>query len=67
MAYDNAVIFIYMASDAFSAFGRISQGPKDTLFLADLASLAYFALMTVGYVTLPVSLLRRKRQETSDA
>jgi hypothetical protein len=66
MAYDTGVIFLYLASDAFSAFGRISQGAKDTLFVADLASLAYFALMTVGYLTLPVSLLRRKRQETSE-
>jgi hypothetical protein len=66
MAYDTGVIFLYLASDALSASGRISQGAKDTLFLADLASLGYFALMTVGYLTLPVSLLRRKRQETSD-
>jgi hypothetical protein len=67
MAYDTGVIFLYLASDAFSAFGRISQGAKDTLFLADLASLGYFALMTIGYLTLPVSILRRKRQEASDA
>jgi hypothetical protein len=67
MAYDTGVIFLYLASDAFSAFGRISQGLKDTLLLSDLASLAYFALMSVGYLTLPVSLLKRKRQEASDA
>ena len=67
MVYDTGVIFLYLASDAFGAFGRISQGAKDTLFLADLASLAYLALMTVGYLTLPVSLPRRKRQEASDA
>jgi hypothetical protein len=48
------------------ALGRILQGMKDALFFADLASLAYFALMTVGYVALPVSLLKRRRQVTSD-
>jgi putative peptide zinc metalloprotease protein len=66
MAYDTSIIFLYLASDAFSAFGRILLGMKDELFLADLASLAYFALMTVGYVILPVSLLKRRRQVASD-
>lgn len=66
LAYDTCIILLYLASDAFSAFQRILQGTKDTLFVTDLASLAYFALTIVGYVTLPASLLRRKRQEASD-
>jgi hypothetical protein len=67
LAYDTYIIFLYLASDAFSAFGRILLGTKDTLFAADLVSLAYFGLMIVGYLTLPLSLLRRRRQEASDA
>ena len=66
ISYETYVIFLYMAADAFSAFWRILQGTKDALFVGDLASIAYFALMIVGFVTLPISLLRRRRREPSE-
>jgi len=65
ISYETYVIFLYLATDAVSAFWRILQGTKDTLFVGDLASIAYFMLMIVGFVTLPISLLRRRRRETS--
>ena len=67
ISYETYVIFMYMASDAFVAFWRILQGARDTVLVGDLASVAYFALMTVGFVTLPISLLRRRRRETSES
>ena len=66
ISYETYVIFLYMAADVFTAYWRIVQGTGDPLFVRDLASVAYFALMTVGFVTLPISLLRRRRRGTSE-
>jgi hypothetical protein len=65
LAYQTYVIFQYMASDTFSAVVRISQ-MTSTNILVDLASVAYFALMAVGFITMPFSLLKRTRKEASE-
>jgi hypothetical protein len=54
-----------MATDTFGAVVRISQ-MKSTNIVVDLASIAYFALMAVGFITMPFSLLRRTRKEASE-
>jgi hypothetical protein len=65
LAYDTYIIFQYMASDALSALGRILQA-RSPYIVVDLASVAYFALMAVGFITMPISLLKRKRKEASE-
>jgi len=65
LAYQTYVIFQYMATDTFGAVVRISQ-MKSTNIAVDLASIAYFALMAVGFITMPFSLLRRTRKEASE-
>ena len=65
IAYQTYIIFQYMASDAFSAFGRILQA-KSPNIVVDLASVAYFALMAVGFIAMPFSLLKRRRKEASN-
>ena len=65
LAYQTYVIFQYMATDTFGAVVRISQ-MKSTNIVVDLASIAYFALMAVGFITMPFSLLRRTRKEASE-
>jgi len=54
-----------MASDALSALGRILQA-RSLYIVVDLASVAYFALMAVGFITMPISLLKRRRKEASE-
>ena len=66
LAYNTYVILQYMAIDAFSAFFRILQGTEGSLLAVDAASLAYFGLTMIGLVTLPISLVRRRRKETSE-
>jgi hypothetical protein len=63
LAYNTYVIMMYMSSDAFGAVLRILQGTEGYLLAVDLASLAYFGLTVVGLVTLPISLVRRRRKE----
>jgi putative peptide zinc metalloprotease protein len=65
LAYQTYIIFQYMATDTFLAVARISQ-MKSTNIAVDLATIAYFALMAVGFITMPFSLLRRTRKEASD-
>jgi hypothetical protein len=65
LGYQTYVIFQYMASDALSAFGRILQANTAHL-VVDLASVAYFALMAIGFLTMPISLLKRRRKEASE-
>jgi hypothetical protein len=65
LAYQTYVIFQYMASDAISAFGRILQA-NTVHIVVDLASVAYFALMAVGFIAMPISLLKRRRKEASE-
>ena len=65
LAYDTYIIFQYMASDALSALGRILQA-RSPYIVVDLASVAYFALMAVGFITMPISLLKRRRKEASE-
>jgi hypothetical protein len=62
IAYQTYIIFQYMASDAISAFVRILQASSPHVFV-DLASVAYFALMCIGFMTMPISLLKRRRKE----
>jgi hypothetical protein len=66
LAYNTYVILQYMAIDAFSAFFRILQGTEGSLLAVDAASLAYFGLTVIGLVTLPISLVRRRRKEASE-
>lgn len=63
LAYDTFVILQYMASDALAAVQRILQGTEGSALPIDLASLAYFGLTVVGLITLPISLVRRRRKE----
>jgi hypothetical protein len=65
LAYQTYIIFQYMASDALSAFGRILQA-KSPNIVVDLASVAYFALTAVGFIAMPISLLKRRRKEASE-
>jgi hypothetical protein len=65
IAYQTYIIFQYMASDAFNAFARILQA-KSPNIVVDLASVAYFALMAVGFIAMPFSLLKRRRKEASN-
>ena len=65
LAYQTYVIFQYIASDAFSAFVRILQSRSPNL-LVDVASVAYFGLMAVGFITMPFSLLKRTRKEAPE-
>ncbi|MGP8070376.1 MAG: hypothetical protein ACLP5V_10850 [Candidatus Bathyarchaeia archaeon] len=64
LVYQTYVIFQYMASDAFSALVRILQMRSANL-LVDVVSVVYFALMAIGFVTMPFSLLKRTRKEAS--
>ena len=63
LAYNTFVILQYMASDALAAVLRILQGTEGAALTIDLVSLAYFGLTTVGLLTLPISLVRRRRKE----
>jgi len=63
LAYNTFVILQYMAYDALGAVLRILQGKEGSTLIIDLASLAYFGLTVVGMVTLPISLVRRRRKE----
>ena len=65
LAYQTYIIFQYMASDALSALGRILQAKSPHVFV-DLASIAYFASMAVGFIAMPISLLKRRRKEASE-
>jgi len=65
LAYQTYIIFQYMASDALSASWRIFQA-KSSSIVIDLASVAYFALMAVGFIAMPISLLKRRRKGASD-
>ena len=65
IAYQTYVIFQYMATDTFGAVVRISE-MKSANVVVDLATIAYFALMAVGFITMPFSLLRRTRKEASE-
>ena len=64
LVYQTYVIFQYMASDAFSALVRILQMRSANL-LVDVVSVVYFALMAIGFITMPFSLLKRRRKEAS--
>jgi len=66
LAYQTYVIFQYMATDTFTAVIRIYQ-MKSPNILVDVASVVYFALMAVGFVTMPLSLLKRTRKEATGA
>jgi hypothetical protein len=66
LAYQTIVILQYMASDALSALGRIMQA-RSPYIVVDLASIAYFALMVVGFIAMPISLLTRRRKGASEA
>jgi hypothetical protein len=63
LAYNTFVILQYMAADALAAVLRILQGTEGSAIAIDLASLAYFGLTLVGLITLPISLVRRRRKE----
>jgi hypothetical protein len=63
LAYNTLVILQYMASDALAAISRILQGTEGSAMAVDLAALAYFGLAVVGLITLPISLVRRRRKE----
>ena len=63
LAYNTYVILQYMGSDALVAVLRIMQGTEGSALAIDLASLAYFGLTVVGLITLPISLVRRRRKE----
>jgi putative peptide zinc metalloprotease protein len=63
LAYNTYVILQYMASDALAAVLRILQGTEGSALAIDLASFAYFGLTVVGLITLPISLIRRRRKE----
>jgi len=65
LAYQTYIIFQYMASDVLSALGRILQA-RSPYLVVDLASVAYFALMAVGFIAMPISLLKRRRKEASE-
>ena len=65
LAYQTCIIFQYMALDLLSALGRILQAGNPYL-VVDLASVAYFALMAVGFIAMPISLLKRRRKEASE-
>jgi hypothetical protein len=65
LAYQTYVIFQYMAIDTFNALIRILQARSANL-LVDVASVAYFALMAVGFITMPFSLLKRTRKEATE-
>jgi hypothetical protein len=66
LAYQTYVIFQYMAYDTFNAVIRILQA-RSTNLLVDVLSIAYFALMAVGFITMPFSLLKRTRKEATEA
>ena len=63
LAYNTFVILQYMATDALAAVLRILHGTEGSAIAVDVASLAYFGLTVVGMVTLPISLVRRRRKE----
>jgi hypothetical protein len=65
LVYQTCIIFQYMALDLLSALGRILQAGNPYL-VVDLASVAYFALMAVGFIAMPISLLKRRRKEASE-
>lgn len=65
LAYQTYVIFQYMAFDTFNALIRILQA-RSAHVLVDVASVAYFALMAVGFITMPFSLLKRTRKEATE-
>jgi putative peptide zinc metalloprotease protein len=63
LAYDTLIILEYMSGDALAAVLRILQGTEGSAMALDLVSLAYFGLTVVGLITLPLSLVRRRRKE----
>jgi len=65
LAYETFVIFQYMASDTLAALLRILQMRSANL-LIDVTSVVYFALMAIGFITMPFSLLKRTRKEASE-
>lgn len=65
LAYQTYVIFQYMSFDTFNALIRILQARSANL-LVDVASVVYFALMAVGFITMPFSLLKRTRKEATE-
>jgi hypothetical protein len=66
LAYQTFIIFQYMASDVLGALVRILQA-RSPYLVVDLASVAYFALMAVGFVAMPISLVKRRRKEAPNA
>ncbi|HUK51032.1 MAG TPA: hypothetical protein VLV18_08335 [Terriglobales bacterium] len=65
LAYQTYVIFQYMAYDTFNALIRVLQA-RSTNLLVDVVSIAYFALMAIGFLTMPFSLLKRTRKEATE-
>jgi len=63
LAYDTLVMLQYMAGDALAAVLRVLQGTEGSAMALDFASLAYFVLTVIGLITLPISLIRRRRKE----
>lgn len=62
LAYDSYWPYQYMVVDTVAAVGRIIAGGEPTGQLAiDVAAVAYFSLMTVGFIILPISLINRRR------
>ena len=64
LAYNTLVILQYMASDALAVTSRILQGTERSAMAVDLASLTYFGLTVAGLITLPISLVQRRRKES---
>jgi len=46
-----------------AAILRVLNGTEGSAIALDMASLAYFVLTVVGLITLPISLIRRRRKE----
>lgn len=63
LAYNTLVILQYMGYDALAAVLRILHGTEGSAIGIDVASLAYFGLTVIGLITLPISLVRRRRKE----
>lgn len=63
LAYNTLVILQYMGYDALAAVMRILHGTEGSAMAIDVASLAYFGLTVIGLITLPISLVRRRRKE----
>jgi putative peptide zinc metalloprotease protein len=63
LAYETLMVLQYMAGDALTSVLAILQGTTGSGLALDVASLAYFALTVIGLITLPISLVRRRRKE----